>query len=535
MTSTTTTGTETGTDEAYATLERLLAARVTDHAGPLFTTAADPKTLWGTFLHSLPEEVRQHYNCHSCRRFVEHFGGLVKISQKNGLATPLLWSIDGVPEFFRGAVWKLWELVSTARVSGVFLSPLKRWGDDRTPDPKKGRVWTHLHGFPAKVFVERAETAEQAAAAKLEEHGMLVRALDDYPAELVAEALRVLRSDALSRSEKALAIAEWFAGVHEAAGPGRGRSPNRVWLAVATAPAGFAHVRSTVISTLLDDVRAGLAFAAIKRRWDEKLDPNAYRRPTAPPSTGAIDAAEKLVEKLDVARSLERRHARLADVPPEARLWWPALAEETPPDGTFSHLRAPAKPAVKRVKLPAQKISWARFRREILPTARRLEVELPARGPYFGLTAPVHVDAPNVFQWDNAFGWYFHSDERKRGGGLRSDWNLAYKSWGEVVLATLAPPHWSDETAFGHHQQKALFFVEGQRDLAKDTGLALSPEFFRSEFHGIGSVVEAHSKAKTLAGSAESDACGVAFQASGAPEVILRVDGLDVYVLDRWS
>lgn len=531
---TTATTAATGTDEGYATLERQIAERVEAHRGPLFTTKTDPKELWGTFLHSLPEETRQHYNCRNCAFFVERFGGLVRISEKTGQPLPLLWwDPTTAPAFFKTAVYKLYELVVGAGIDGVFYSSDATWGVPKN-DGKEGRVWTHLHGVPAVAQVFRAPllTAGQAMAVKREEYGMLVRALEEFPAELVAEGLRVLRSATLARPEKAIAIAEWFAAVHEAAGK-RPRADSRIWLAVASAPSGFAHVRSTILATLLDDVKNGSPFAKIKASWDEKLDPLQYQRPQAPPKEGALDVAEKLVAKLGVERSLERRSARLTDVPANARLWSPP-ADEPETGGTFGHLRKAKKAPLTRVALPPQKISWTKFRREVLASAQRLEVALEDRGPFFGLTAPTHADAPNMFQWDNAIGWYFHGDAHKR-GGLRSDWNLGSQRWGEVALVTLGPPQWSDESANVHHQNKALFFVAGQRDRSRETGLALFPEFLRSEFREIRSVLEAHSGAKQLSAVEESDACGVAFQAQGTPTVTVRVDGHDLYVLDRWD
>jgi hypothetical protein len=534
MTSTSTTAaSHRGTDESYATLERLIASRLAEHKGPLFTTGADPKELWGTFLHSLPEESRQHYNCRNCAFFVERFGGLVKISEQNGNVTPLLWSPTGVPEFFANAVWRLWEIVCSAPITGVFLSSDAVLGVPSNVDGRKDReprVWTHLHGANPSVFSARGETAEQAMARMKEEHGMLARALDDYGATLADEVLRVLRSDSLSRSEKAVSIAEWFANVHGKVGT-RPRSPSQVWLAVATAPPGFAHVRSTIISTLLDDVKTGLPFATIKRRWDEKLDPLAYQRPQAAPSTGQIDAAEKLVEKLGVARALDRRFARLADIPTAACVWSPRRPETpAPTGGTFGHLRGAPKDAVKRVALPPQRTSWEKFRREVLPNARRLEVQLPYRGNYFALTAPLHADAPAIFQWDGDVGWYFHDK-----GAFRSHFNLGSQEWGEVAIVVPSPAHWRGEELRAHHKKMALFVVAGARDLDwKTSGLALFPEFLASEFHGIRAVVEAHSKAKVLAGADEADACGLAFQDQG-PEVTVRVDGLDIFRLDRWS
>lgn len=47
-------------------------------AQAIFTT--DAKYLWDAYLLNIPPDARQHYNCNSCRHFIERYGGLVVIS-----------------------------------------------------------------------------------------------------------------------------------------------------------------------------------------------------------------------------------------------------------------------------------------------------------------------------------------------------------------------------------------------------------------------------------------------------------------------
>jgi hypothetical protein len=511
----------TRTDDGYAELEELLAIRVQCHQGPLFTTSVDPKVLWGHFLHHLPEDKRQHYNCHACRHFVERFGGLARVEA--GHARSLLWDPVGVPEFFLPAVASVRLLVENAKINGVFVSSARTWGTPTTRDPKKGCTWTHLHGRqnPSRIFSSKAKTDEQEMAEKREEHAMLRRALADYPRQLAREAVRVLRSGTLARSEKALAIAEWFEEAHA-------KTNDELWLAVATAPAGFCHVRSTVISTLLEDLRQGLDFETVSRRWGEKLDPLAYQRPKAAPTEGQISAAEKLVEKLGCVPALERRFATLADV--RVKLWSPCPEKEAPAEGgVFGHLRG-KKEQVRKLELPPVKVTWEKFAREVLPKARSLEASLPARGGFYGLTAPVHADAPNLLQWDDPVSWYFYKD-----GSAPHRWGLSGQR-ARVTAVFLAPHQWSEPgRRFTNHRRIAFFALEGARDrFASEAGLAIFPENLRSEFHPIRATIEAHSGKGTLAGVEAGDANGIAFQDQGAA-LQVRVDGEASYVIDRWN
>lgn len=162
-----------------------------------------------------------------------------------------------------------------------------------------------------KVHKHPLHTAGQAMAAKREDFGTVARALADFSPAVIAEALRVLEGGHLNSSEKFIAPLHWLADLQvkrDSAKDARVKA-NLLWRAIATAPDGYCHPRAAVTGTLLEDIAAGMAFHDVKARFNAKVHPLQYQRPQAAPSEGNLASAEKIVEKLGIARSLERRFA----------------------------------------------------------------------------------------------------------------------------------------------------------------------------------------------------------------------------------
>lgn len=521
-------------DEGYDELEQLLRDRIAAVEGPVFTTDASPDELWRLYLEGLPADRRQHYNCRCCQRFVQQYGGLVDLDSE-GNAYPVLWPapvVGEVPEFFRNSLNSVRGLVEKAKVAGVYLWDQngRQWGT-----PQAGG-WSHLSGLIGFApHSSKVQSPSQAAADKKQDYQMLCQALVDYPADLVSQALRVLEADALYRSEKAVGVAKWFAELHQTLSGLKGRNrQNLIWLAVATAPAGFCHLRSTMISTLLDDLKAGLSFEVVQKRWAAKMHPLQYQRPTAAPTEGAIKQAEKVFEQMGAASALKRRFARLEDL--LSKLWVPVQAQvDKPEGGLFGHLKPKSAPVT--VDLPEQAITFDKFRRTVLPEALAIEVRLNSTAAYYGLLTAADPTAPPVLQWDglegqarNPVNHYFYSN-----GSLPSQWSLSGE-WAEVTAVFLSPAHWQAPERFTHQQQRVYFALKGAVDKATSTGLCLFPEVLRSEFHPVRSVIEANNRTQQPTGRLEATANGAAFD--GSKSLVVRVrtaGGKAIYKLDRWD
>ena len=399
----------------------------------------------------------------------------------------------------------------------------------------EGVKWTHLHGTPPDeiVWTNRLKTAFQAMAEKKEDYATLSRGLSEVPMEAVVQAVRVLEADVVDRSEKTLGVAKWLLELHRKLSETKSSvaKNNIKWLAVATAPPGFCHIRSTMISTLLDDVVAGLDFEVIKRRWNDKMHPLQYQRPTTI-SEGNLKQANDLVKKLGSEGSLDRRFAWLADViqaNENGKIWLQSdeaykFAKPDKQGGAFDHLM-PSKAKIKAVELPPKKMAWKEFSETVLSVSKEAEVLVPNHGSFYGLITSANADSPPILQWDglegyprNPVSWYFYVN-----GSSAQNWNLIGGSWVKVSAVFEMPHQWQQPDKFKHQGAGVLFALHGAKDVNYKTGAGFFPESLRSEYHGIRAAMEAFAKNAVVTGIEDGNANGIALQKDVG--VTVRVNG----------
>ena len=246
----------------------------------LFTT--DTTNLFQIFLAALPPDFRQHHTCATCRQFFDRYGGIVTIDPE-GKTIPVMWNSALVPEVYLSAVDKLSSVVAGAAISNVFLDDRHIWGTPVTGS------WEHISVVPGKDSIFKStnfDSIYQIVAQKQQDYQMLLRGLADFPLEVATQAYSLLSNETLYRSEACLGIAKWFLALGQQRQSARNSRlrENLTWLAVANAPPGFCHIRSGMLGTLLEDIQEGLAFPQIAERFNAKMNPLQYLRPTAPPT-----------------------------------------------------------------------------------------------------------------------------------------------------------------------------------------------------------------------------------------------------------
>lgn len=541
-------------DLGYAKVERIVAAMGRENETPLFTT--DAADLASVYLKSLPVAIRQHYNCTCCKRFLNVYGNLVTITDK-GEKQSLLWEFEdvgGIEQTFYEVVRNLRKEVIRANVTGVFLSSDKTWGTPLSHVRATGDVWSHLHVERKNIYTPPSLlTVDQVMAEKREDYDILQRALTEFSLDVATEAVRVLESDALSSSGKGIEIARWFADLQKRYKTVHSSNrSNLLWFIVATAPVGFYHVCNTIVGTLLADLAAGYSFEDVKQRWEKKTHPLQYQRPTTM-KEGTLNRAEEIVKQLGCVDSFPRRFATTADL--NYYLWAPSATEvgsEVEADkgasiGLFTHLRKQKEKRDRlwdKVVLPPKTMTWEKFRYEILPTAAEIKFHVPVgRAAYFGLVTAVNPNAPPILQWDGVEGLprnpvsWFH----EHGGSIPSRWNLRPGEWVSVNAVLETPAMWQTPERFAErYGGKAMLLLEGARNVAYEQGGAFFPEFLRSEFREVRSVMEQWALSHVVAGIDEGDANGVALEKIGwGYDVCLRVTSLSGassdYRLDRWE
>lgn len=499
---------------------------VNTSGGPVFET--DAADLFPLYLSTFDEGERQFHNCHACRQFIERFGGLATIGD-DGVIAPAIWSEEDAPTIYKPGIAAMSKAIRRAKVTGQFLSADKVWGT-----PKTG-VWRHL-SVERPAFVQRGiHTASQVMAEKREDFKTVMHALNEFTQPIIEQALTLLRNDSLYRSEKVLGQAEWLYSLHvaRAVAHGNGRA-NVVWSAIATAPAGFCHPRSSMIGTLLEDIAAGMEFSEVSRRFAAKMHPLQYQRPQAAPSAGTIAQAEKLVEQMGIAPALRRRYARLDDV--EA-LWSPEPARAPASGGVFGHLAAKGEVAPAALVAPPVTMTWDKFQRTVLPDAASIEFKC-GRDNYTTLVTAADPEAPPILQWDRedlrnpVSGYVWHGGSDPSQYGLPGGFNA-------VSAIALQPHMWNGGSSQSTHQSLGVIFLLKGAKESRSAGLALFPEILRAELHPVRAVIEAHSKSGQIEGMEQASATGVTPSKGGNWSAVIRVTTkagqVSQYKLDRWD
>ena len=521
-------------DGDYRTYVDSLTYRfLNNDARPLFTTDADGEKLWAAYLDTFTDpEQRQFHNCNSCRRFIENFGGLVFIDV-HGHLTPAVWNLYETPTELYDAVTAMIRIINKAKVTGVFLSSEPILGT-----PVTGK-WRHVGIVQTnyRVWKSKTETAFQRMAVIKGQYTNVQRALNEFSPKLIADALAIINSEALQRSEKVLGPVQWLAVLHEKRNATimRSKRDNMTWLAVAQAPDGFCYPRSSMAGSLLEDLESGMSLAEVKRRFDAKMRPTRYQRPQAPPSAGTVAQAEKLVAQMGIAKSLERRFATMEDIAPYLA-WSPKLVDNPTNDGSvFGHLLNPTKES-ERLMPGAMTISWSKFERTVLLNAESMAILAPTVGSYTALVTAVHADAPPILQWDveevrNPVSWYLWTS-----GASASQFGLHGNRYHEVETIVPKPTMWNSRTD-SHHEPGMVFVIKGAQE-SRCHGNALFPEILKSELHGVRSVIEAYSKTATIQGMEQPHVAGLMFTNTNNVTVRVKVQGTTVvttYKIDRWD
>lgn len=395
-------------------------ARIVQDDSPLFKTNVLGDDLWDIYLNNLPEEdgARQHYNCNACKHFMTRYAGLVTVDE-NGQTVSVLWDENEVPKFFKKATKELRKWVENKPIKGIFIS------DERTLGIPKTGEWTHISAELPKgsmcLNTDRLLSAGQVMAAKKEEYKMFCLALRDIPMDTVDKAINLLESGELYRGNKFVAQVKWFKEMRLALTRVRDRQTkeNLTWLAVAMAPKGFVRIRSSVLGPLFEDIQEGLSLASIKRRFREKTDPSNYMRSQSEPNVNAIKEAEKVIEKLGIADSLERRYLTLEEIPEEELIWKHRHALEkdnlvtaqTPVTGrgVFAKLLEKKEATPNGPDLvPTTTMTWEKFKRTMLPQVRTMEAKVDDMNRLMALVTAVHPESENILQWNNPVSWYYH-------------------------------------------------------------------------------------------------------------------------------
>lgn len=394
---------------------------VTQDQPVLFVTGVDKDALWDMYLNSFPpgtNEVyrkRREFDCSCCRHFIKTFGNAVAIKD-NRLVS--LWDFDPQDDTYGLMAAAVSAFVKSAPVQDVFVSKVAAIGTKESREQREDNTvhtWNHFGvDLPNKFVTPSAESIGTIVSQYRDARNVFKRSLDELSPESVETVLDFIAEKSIYRGE------EWQAALQQFQKLQTDyhcltdlEKENYAWIKSVTLGGAVSKIRNHSIGTLLQDLTADVELDVALRKYEAIVAPTNYKRPKAVFTAKMVEQAQKKIEEMGLLDSLGRRHAVLADITVNNVLWANRDAQKhmAGVGGVFEALKQEAAVDIKKFdRLPG--VSIEKFTETILPTARSLKVLLENRqeSNLVSLIAPIVLDSPTLFKWDNNFSWAYNGN-----------------------------------------------------------------------------------------------------------------------------
>jgi hypothetical protein len=380
----------------------------------LYLTNVTKDDLWDAYINSFPEDIRQEYNCNSCRQFIKNYGNVVSLVN-NQINT--IWLFDcEYPFSFVGS--RLDNLVRHAPIRDIFVTKQAKLGTDSNVQLgqyldgsyTETTTWQHLYFQLPKEYVNKSSHSEDtvmSVARAIKE--VFKRGLDEITTDAISTVLELIDQKSIYRGEEhKYAITEFQKLYTKYKKLKEFEKDNYCWANAFKQSEAISKIRGTSIGTLLVDISKGEDLDVAVAKFERIMAPANYKRPTTLITKRMVEDAEKTVEELGIKDALPRRFATPEDLSVNDVLFVDRDAKKAHSSDLFGTLKESIAVNPKSFS-KVEEVSMADFISKIVPKANSLEVLVEDRHiPNFvSLIAPANKYAPSLFKWDNGFSWTY--------------------------------------------------------------------------------------------------------------------------------
>jgi len=392
----------------------------------LFVTNATKDELWETYLKSFPEgtnpiyKERREHDCQCCKQFIRACGNVVSIDKDLNLQS--IWDIE-IGDYYQEVADALSALVKSKVINQEFFHYEKNLGTDKNVqlieegidewEDKQTITWQHFHFKLPNKFVKNKDAMGTILGKASSNQQVFERGLKEITLEAIETVLDLIKQKSIYRGEEFKSAVESFfiqkMEYIEVIGSTR---RNLYCWKKADNPPNNAPIRNTVIGTLLCDISDEVSLDAAVGKYEAKVAPTNYKRPTALITKGMIAKAHKKVVELGIADCLERRYSVTEDVTINNVLFADRSVKKVM--NVFDELQKKTSDVPKNLdKVVAVDIKT--FIDDILPRVSTIELlfENKHTNNLMSLISPINfinVNAKNLFKWDNNFSWGYNGN-----------------------------------------------------------------------------------------------------------------------------
>lgn len=398
--------------------------------GELFVVSAED--IYERYLDAFPPGTnpmfrkRTEHDCNCCKQFIRRLGVVVGI-RDNKLVT--VWGDHDIPQPYKTVADALHAYISNRRVRSVFRTKEAGYGTEYNYDTQTRARHEHFHGkVSGRHRTNDADTQRGAMDGVFQ---VARRGLQEIRLKDLNTILELIASNELYRGEEFKPAILGFRDLLTAyrAAPD---SDLFVWEHLENRNTRF---RNTAIGGLFVALAEGKELDVAVRMFESQVAPANYKRPTAVITQRMVEQAVQTLTDLGLHGAIARRYARLSDVSVNDVLFVDGNTRGKMRDGV-SELLADAVVKPTPDLRNAAAISADAFVRDVLPTAKSLQVLVENRhtGNFVCLTGG---DGPErLFKWDNNFAWSYEGDVtdsvkqrvKAAGGNIAADLRVSL-SW----------------------------------------------------------------------------------------------------------
>jgi hypothetical protein len=410
----------------------------------LFVVDLDKDKLYEHYLASYPAGTnpmyrkRTEHDCSCCRHFIKSIGNVVGIKDGNVIS---IWDFDCGDKTYQIVANSMSTFVKQHKIIDFYFSKENSVGVLENYEKKEGfnvKKWDHFYlRLPSKYVTQDVDSRKGGLR---DIRNVFYRSLSEFSLESIDTVLELIAQNSLYRGneweanlKKLKAYKKTFDSLDE-----KGKEIF-AWEKANEAGVSVGKIRNHSIGTLLIDINEGIDLDTAVTKYEKVVAPTNYKRPKAIFTQKMIEDAQKKIIELGYSDSLSRRFATLDDLTVNNILFSNRdVAKEKNLD-VFGELKASAVSKPTKFN-KVEEISAEKFVKDVLPTARELEVYFDGKNQknLVSLIAPVNKGSKTMFKWNNGFSWAYKGNitdsikqnVEKMGGNVTGDLRFSIQ-WNE--------------------------------------------------------------------------------------------------------